>query len=224
MNGGGFPLDLVFWALVAGFLLLRLRAVLGRTDEADLARRTQAKMRTARSGRPTHGTDESGLTPEERAALAHRGLEEAIVAIRRIEPDFSLARFLEGAQAFYAMVLEAYWAGDRDTLRPFLTPEVYADFVRAIDEREMAGEKIEGRVANVARIMVEDVRLDGADAEIDLRFVAEIAVVTRDHEGRILAGDAERPQRVEDIWTLTRRLGSPDPNWTLAATHSEDDG
>ena len=224
MNGGGFPLDLVFWALVAGFLLLRLRAVLGRTDEADLARRRRAKVPPARAGRPVHGAEESGLTAQERAALAHRGLEEAIAAIRRIEPDFSLARFLEGARAFYVMILEAYWAGDRDTLRSFLTPEVYEDFVRAIDEREAAGETIEGRVATVDRIMVDDVRLDGAEAEVDLRFVAEIAVVTRDRDGRVLAGDGERPQRVEDLWTLTRRLGSPDPNWTLAATHSEDDG
>ncbi len=223
MNGSGFPLDLVFWALVAGFLLLRLRAVLGRTDEADLARRKRAKMPVARSDRPAPGGDESELAPEERAALAHRGLEEAIAAIRRIEPDFSLLRFLEGARAFYAMVLEAYWAGDRETLRQFLTAEVYEDFVKAIDEREAAGERIEGRVARIDRITVEDVRLHGADAEIDLRFAAEIAVATKDREGRVLAGDPERAQRVEDLWTLTRRLGSLDPNWTLSATHSQDD-
>ena len=223
MNGSGFPLDLVFWALVAGFLLLRLRAVLGRTDEADLARRKRAQVPVARPERPAHGADESALTPEERAALAHRGLEEAIAAIRRVEPDFSLMRFLEGAQAFYAMVLEAYWAGDRETLRPFLTPEVYDDFIKAIDERDAAGERVEGRIARIERITVEDVRLDGSDAEIDLRFVAEIAVVTRDREGRVLAGDPDEAQRVEDLWTLTRRLGSPDPNWTLSATHSQDD-
>lgn len=224
MNGGGFPLDLVFWALVAGFLLLRLRAVLGRTDEADLARRERVKAPVARSGHREGGGEESGLTPQERAALAHRGLEEMIAAIRRIEPEFSLSRFLEGARAFYPMVLEAYWAGDRETLRQFLTPEVYEDFVKAIDEREKAGEQIRGRVESIDHITVEDVRVDGAEAEIDLRIVATIAVVTMDREGRILAGDPEQAERVEDLWTLTRRLGSPDPNWTLAATHSEDDG
>ncbi len=223
MNGSGFPLDLVFWALVAGFLLLRLRAVLGRTDEADLARRKRAKVPMAHTDRPARGSEDGELLPEERAALAHRGLEETIAAIRRIEPDFSLARFLEGARAFYAMVLEAYWTGDRETLRQFLTPDVYEDFVRAIDEREAAGEQIEGHIAQIDRITVEDVRLHDSDAEIDLRFVAEIAVVTKDREGRVLAGDPEQAQRVEDLWTLTRRLGSPDPNWTLSATHSEDD-
>ncbi len=219
---GGFPLDIVLWALVAGFILLRLRAILGRTDEADLARRAQRRSMGGRPA-PASAGEAPPLADEERAALAHRGLEQALAAIRRHEPDFTLAHFLEGARAFYPMILEAYWRGDRETLRAFLVDEVHEDFARAIAAREEAGETVEGRVESLERVTVEDIRLDGREAEIDLRYVARIALATKDAEGRVIAGDPERAERVEDIWTLTRRLGDPDPNWRLAATRRADD-
>ncbi len=219
----GFPyFDVVLWAMVAGFLILRLRALLGRSSHDEPGRIEPRPV----PGDPHGGEAVPAGTLERPRSEAERRLEEnprlrqALARVRRIDPGFDLEAFLDGARGFYGLVLEAFWAGDRERLRPFLSDEVFADFDVAIRAREEAGETIEGRVVDIERIEIADIRLDGTKAEIDLRYEAELVAITRDRQGRIVAGNPSDTVRAVDVWTLERDLASEDPNWTLVATRT----
>ncbi|HEX9931401.1 MAG TPA: Tim44/TimA family putative adaptor protein [Allosphingosinicella sp.] len=209
--------EIVLLAMVALFVGLRLYAVLGQRTgheqqpvtrpEAAKAAEPAAPLADAAPERK----DASGLVYEEGAAAGIR----AIIAA---DPQFDVARFLEGAQAAYRMTLEAFWRGDRDELRYLTSPEVYASFEEAIAAREAAGHRLDNRLIAIERAVIEEARLTGRVAEIDVRFDADIAAVTRDADGEVVAGTLSDAVETHDVWAFRRTLGSDDPNWLLVET------
>ena len=209
--------EIVLLAMVALFVGLRLYAVLGQRtghEQQPVTRPEAAKPAepAARIGDSApERRDSTGLVYEDGAAAGIR----AIIAA---DPGFDVARFLEGAQAAYRMTLEAFWKGDREELRYLTSPDVYESFVTAIAEREAAGHRLDNRLVAIERSVIEDARLTGRTAEIDVRFDADIAAVTRDSDGAVVAGTTTDAIAIHDSWTFRRTLGSDDPNWLLVET------
>ncbi|MGZ8312881.1 MAG: Tim44/TimA family putative adaptor protein, partial [Allosphingosinicella sp.] len=101
----------------------------------------------------------------------------------------------------------------------FLTgDEVRAAFEAAIAEREAAGHVLDNRLVAIERAAIEDARLTGKVAEIEVRFDAFVAAVTRDKDGELVAGSMSDAVPTKDIWTFQRNLASKDPNWLLVET------
>jgi predicted lipid-binding transport protein (Tim44 family) len=159
--------------------------------------------------------ESSGLVYEDDAAAGIR----AIVAG---DPAFDVGRFLEGAQAAYRMVLEAFWKGDREELRHLVAKEVLASFEEAIDAREAAGHRFENRLVRIERAVIQDASLEGRTARITVRFDSDIAAVTRDSGGELVAGSMSDAVGANDVWTFSRTLGTGDPNWLLVDTDEAD--
>lgn len=219
--------EIVIVVMITLFFCLRLYAVLGRRAEGSdepLRRRVeqpdpQAALRAmpsklpekpAMTGRP------SLLTPEPSAFDA--GAETGIRAIIAADRRFDVALFLTGAKAAYGMVLDAFWRGDKDALAQLCERSVYESFAAAIDARKQAGETIDARL-----IRVDDARIVSADfnapvARIAVRFVADVATVTRNTEGTVVAGSLDDAIESRDLWTFSRDLTSRDPDWQLDET------
>jgi predicted lipid-binding transport protein (Tim44 family) len=213
---------IVLLALVALFVGLRLYAVLGRRtghEQQPILRPAEtpasAEAPVPLAELPAERPERAGLVYEEPAAPGIRAIVTA-------DPEFDVARFLEGAQAAYRMVLEAFWAGERDSLRHLVGGHVLEAFEQAIAEREAAGHRLENRLVTIERTVIEDARLVARTAEIDVRFDADIAAVTRDSEGHIVAGTMSDAIPSRDVWTFRRTLGSGDPNWLLVDTDQID--
>ena len=143
-----------------------------------------------------------------------QGLREISAADRR----FDLLSFLEGAKGAYAMVLEAFWRGDKDDLRQLCDDDVYASFSAEIDAREAAGETLDHRLIRIEDTVVHSARLDGRIARIAVRFTADIATVTRDKDGNVVAGSLDDAVESHDIWTFTRDVNAAEPDWLLDET------
>jgi predicted lipid-binding transport protein (Tim44 family) len=209
--------EIVLLAMVALFVGLRLYAVLGQRTGHEQQPVTRPEAAKAAEPPPPladaapERKDPSGLVYEDGAAAGIR----AIIAA---DPGFDVARFLEGAQAAYRMTLEAFWRGDREELRDLTTPEVFESFDESIREREAAGHRLENRLIAIERAVIEDARLSGRTAEIEVRFDADIAAVTRDADGNVVAGTLTDAIATHDVWTFRRTLGSDDPNWLLIET------
>jgi predicted lipid-binding transport protein (Tim44 family) len=160
-------------------------------------------------------------TPEARI-VANRNIEPAAEAgLRAVvagEPSFDVGQFLAGSQAAYRMVLEAYWKGDEATLRELVEAPVLAAFQDAIAARAEAGETLDNRLVTVERAVIADATVEGREARITVRFDADIAAVTRDREGQVIAGSLTDAVETHDVWTFVRTLKSSDPNWRLADT------
>jgi len=219
--------EIVILAMIAVFLGLRLYAVLGRrpedSDEPLRRRLEQADPQATPGAMPaklaekaTIATRAVGSSAEPTAfdASAEAGIRSLIAADRR----FDVTLFLTGAKAAYGMVLETFWRGDKDALAQLCERAVYDSLAAAIDARTEAGETIDARL-----IRINDARIVSADytapmARIAVRFVADIASVTRNADGTVVAGSLDDAIESRDLWTFTRDLTSRDPDWQLDET------
>ncbi len=209
--------EIVLLAMIAVFVGLRLYAVLGQ--------RTGHEQQPVTRPEAAPGPEPAAAAPDiapgaaEPSGLAYeKGAATGIRAIIAADPSFDVARFLEGAQAAYRMVLEAFWKGDREELGHLANDEVAAAFEAAIAERDAAGHSLDNRLVAIERAAIEDARLEGGIAEIEVRFEAFVAAVTRNKEGELVAGSMSDAVPTNDIWTFQRTLGSQDPNWRLVET------
>lgn len=216
--------EIVILAMIAVFLVLRLYAVLGRrpedSDEPLRRRLEQADPQATPRPMPSKLADKTPIAPRSAGPAPEptgfdAGAEGGIRAIISADRRFDVTLFLTGAKAAYAMVLETYWRGDKDALAQLCERAVYEGFAAAIDARSEAGDTVDARL-----IRVNDARIVSADyeapvARIQVRFVADIASVTRNGDGLVVAGSLNDAIESRDLWTFTRDLTSRDPDWQL---------
>lgn len=209
--------EIILLAMVALFVGLRLYAVLGR--------RTGHEQQPVTRPEGVPGAEPVAHVPGvpgERGEPASNVYTDAasggIRAIVSADPTFDVGRFLEGAQGAYRMILEGFWAGDIDTLSELSGDEVRSSFAQAIEQRQADGFVLDNRLIRIENAVIEDARLNGRVAEIEVRFDADIAAITRNREGEVVAGSLSDAVETHDIWTFRRTLGSDDPNWLLVET------
>lgn len=207
----------ILLAMVAAFLALRLYSVLGKRTghEQPLPRAAEDRPIVQGVARPVDALAE---TRESAPRAIETGAEAGLRAIVAADSSFDVGQFVEGAKGAYRMVLEAFWKGDRDTLKWLVEDNVRAEFESAIDAREAAGEVLENRLVAIERAAITEASLTGKVARITLRFDADIAAVTRDKDGNVVAGSMTDAVETHDEWTFVRDLKSADPNWKLADT------
>ncbi len=214
--------SIVILAMIAAFLGMRLYSVLGRRaehGEEPVQSRLDAQAPVAAAAAlPLPERAVAGVVrPRELGAVlpgVERGLREIIAVDRRFDP----LTFVEGARSAYRMVLEAFWRGDRAELAHLCDAEVARSFVEAIDARETAGETF-----NNSLVRIEETQIVGASyaapfARVMIRFVADVAAVTRDRDGKVIAGSLTDAVEVRDVWTFRRDIHSADPDWLLEET------
>lgn len=215
-------IEIVILAMIAAFLGLRLYSVLGRRaehEEESVPTRFErggenAPLRPAAAPAPVTELPRPSQDFGGFSSAIEQGVREISSADRR----FDLNTFLEGARAAYEMVLEAFWRGDRAELRELCDDDVYASFVAAIEAREKAGETLDNRLVRIEDVSVHSAELVGRTARIAVAFRADIAAVTRDKEGNVVAGSLDDAIESRDVWTFSRMVGSADPAWLLDET------
>jgi len=226
MDGGGIQfLDIVFFAMVAGFLILRLRSVLGRRSgeenpERWRTRPPQAGPAPAAEAGVARPPASPAPTAIPGAATAASALDAGIAQIRAADPSFAPAGFLQGARAAFEMIVGAYAQGDTASLRPLLADEVYDDFATAIRDRLAKKHTHETVLIAVKSADMVEARMDGRDAGVTIKFVTEQVNVTRDAAGAVVDGDPNRVATATDLWTFRRNTRSGNPNWLLVETAS----
>ncbi|MBM0169595.1 Tim44/TimA family putative adaptor protein [Altererythrobacter sp. C41] len=210
--------EIVILAMIAAFLGMRLYSVLGRRAEHEEepipTRFDKGKQAAPHAAAPVQRQNAPLPRPAGVVPAVERGVQEIAAADRY----FDLTAFLEGAKGAYAMVLEAFWKGDRETLRELCDDDVYAGFDAAIAAREEAGETLDNRLIRIEDATIHSASLDGGRARIAVKFVSDIAAVTRDSEGNMIAGSLDDAIVSRDVWTFSRMVDSPGPDWLLDET------
>lgn len=212
--------EIVILAMIAAFLGLRLYSVLGRRAEhgdEPLQSRFDAAGTGAAPAAPVR-VAESGPTVTVRARelpawppAVERGLKDISTADRRFDPT----AFVEGARSAYRMILEAFWRGDNAELANLCDPEVAKSFADAIAARLAAGETVDNRLVRIEEAGIVGASYSAPIARVTLRFVADIAAVTRDAGGHVVAGSLNDAIQVRDVWTFARNVASESPDWHL---------
>ena len=222
MSDGFAYLDVLIFAMIAAFFAYRLRGVLGRRTGNE--RRPQQRMgRPERAEAPNELPPHADAEPEpvDDAVLATIGdpaLKAGLAEVRASDPAFEVGSFLEGARAAFAMIVEAFAKGDRAALRPLLADRVFGEFARAIDDREGRGWSHTTELVALRSAEPTAAGKRGTRARVSVRFASEQINATRDADGAVVDGDAQRVIDVTDVWTFERDTRSGDPNWALAET------
>jgi predicted lipid-binding transport protein (Tim44 family) len=214
--------SIIILGLVALFIGLRLYSVLGeRTGHEQKLSLKPADAEANAAPRPAVAVpgQPQPAEPLDTAYLPTAG--PGVRALLAADPSFDVARFLEGAQGAYRMVLEGFWKGDIDEVRFFLDPDIAAEFDRAVAERKAAGQVLDNRLIAIEQALIAEANLIGSVATVTVRFEADIAAVTRDSEGQVIAGSLSDAVQTRDRWTFRRDLKSSDPNWILIETDDE---
>ena len=214
---------IVILALVALFIGLRLYSVLGeRTGHeqqpilkpADPDARVE--QRPAQPSVAPQAVQDSG----DLAFLPTAG--PGVRAILAADPAFDVARFLEGAQSAYQMILEAFWKGDLAALRPHVDDHVYETFRSAVEQREKDELKLDNRLVAVEQALIAEAAIDHGVAVVTVRFEADIAAITRNSAGDVVAGSLSDAVQTRELWTFRRDTASRDPNWLLIETDEDE--
>jgi predicted lipid-binding transport protein (Tim44 family) len=236
--------DIILIGLVAIFLILRLRAVLGkRTGNERPPARDPFTPPTpppaagpARLGDAPSGNDNVIPLPNGSASNqppvsvnAPGGIRSTVLppavagvaAIRGVDPGFEPSGFATGARAAFTTIVEAFAKGDIGPLQTLLDPQTFASFKAAIAGRIERGEKAETTLIGFEASDIARAEMQGGFAQVTVRFVSEQINVLRNAEGQIADGNPNEVQNVVDLWTFRRDTRSSDPNWLLVKTESE---
>ena len=232
MDEGFQFIDIIFFAMIAAFLVLRLRGVLGRRDGH------QGKIQNPFKNQPSEQQDNNVITMPDRTvadgdegALKESALDvgesddpmvRGLMEIQRANPDFDAEDFVSGSKIAFELILSAYSSGDAGTLKPLLSTEVFADFSQAIRDREQAGETLEDTLVGIKSADIVEAYLEGRTVNITAKFISEQINATRDENGDVVDGNPNAVIEVTDFWTFARDTKSRNPNWTLIATSSLD--
>lgn len=189
-------LQILFLAAIAAVVLYQLYATLGR--------------RVGRQPEDAAVTTNSGSTPIA-ADLPASFRSEGLTALKSKQPDFDPSKFLIGARGAYEQIVKAYAEGDRETLKPLLSPDVMANFEQAMVAREAAGRTEKVEFMAPPRLDLESIDLVGDTARAVVRILAEVRTRVKDERG-----EGVDDRRTAELWTFEREIGSTDPNWHLS--------
>ena len=220
-------LDILLLAMIAAFVILSLRGVLGRrtgneSRPLDIFNRRAVKEEESDKivELPTRKARQADDAAES-IGEAETPLDAGLTQIKLAERDFDPETFAQGARAAFETVVEAFAAGDAGTLRPLLSNEVFENFGAAISNRAEASETLETTLVGINAAEIIEAHMQGRSAFVTVKFVSEQINVTRSAAGETVDGDPTRVRVVTDIWTFARNTRSRDPNWTLVETRSQ---
>lgn len=233
-------IDIIFFAMIAAFLVLRLRGVLGRRDGHEGSGQNPFKDRTNDENK--NGVVDDNIIPlidsrdQSELVASEEGhpkvaedsvddndlLAKGILEIRAIDPNFDKDEFLSGARAAFDLILSAYSSGDTPSLKPLLSADVFANFAQVIWDREQAKQTMEDTLVGITSAEIVEAFAESSLENITVKFVSEQVNVIREENGTIVDGDSHTVVETIDFWTFSRNSQSSNPNWTLVATNSLD--
>lgn len=222
MNNYEF-LNVVVLALLAGFIAFKLYSVLGRRTGNERSREDQLRMPDVR---PKPAKDNVVPLPERPGPAigtigSPNALSRALLDVKLYDRSFDTEHFLSGARAAYEMIVTAFARGERDTLRPLLSNEVFETFDQAIKAREAKKERVEFTFLSLKSARITAAELKGSVAEITVAFNSQVMLAGYDPGGALIEGDAKTPHDIVELWTFARETRSNNPNWTLVSTAAQ---
>ncbi len=214
-------LDIILIAMIAVFFAFRLYSVLGRRTGNE--RSPEEQVRVPDAPAKQRAEDNVVKLPERAGAnntVRSDPVARAIMDIKLADRSFDEAQFVEGARAAYEMIVTAFAQGDRETLRPLLSDEVFRAFDGAISKREKQNQTMEFKFLGLEAAKITAAELKDRIAEITVAFESEVIEALRDQSGELVEGESIAANRVNDVWAFARDVKARDPNWALVATSS----
>ena len=203
--------------MIAAFLVLRLRSILGKRTGFEGAPVAPVRVPPAPAGLADAKADPATVArplPDPSGPVGR-----TMAAMRGVDRRFDAAQFIAGAEHAFRMIVDAFAAGDRMRLRPLLADATYQSFEGVIAAREAAGETQRTEIRGIDEVTVTDAALSGAHAAVTVRFMSRQVNLTSDKAGQPVSG-TDAVTEISDLWTFERDLAGTDLTWRLTAARS----
>jgi len=197
MNSGFEYLDIILLAMIAGFIILRLRRVLGRRT----------------------GFEKKIFGNSFSEKLAQKETEKKVVNLNSSKlDDVAKEQFIKGAEAAYEMIITSFAKGDKKTLKPLLNKEIYQNFSDEIDHRKKENLKSELTFVGVKSAEIKNFEKKDNIYTFTVNFVSEIITCKKDKNNKVIEGNPDIIKTVNDVWKFSKNMWSNNPNWYLVET------
>jgi predicted lipid-binding transport protein (Tim44 family) len=220
---GGFPIDLVLFGMIAAFLVLRLRSILGRRTGYERPPQQppyQPQPMPRQAGPVIDGRAEPVPPPSQRSVPdPASAIGQTLAQMKRVDRTFDPASFLDGAEKAFRMIVTAFAAGDRASLRALLSDDTFHAFDQAITSRAALGQVQVSEIRAIPSATIDAAELRGKIGSVTVRIVSDQVSLTRDQAGAPVIG-TDAVTEITDLWTFERDLSQPDPTWRLVAARS----
>ena len=185
--------DIILLAMIAGFIFLRLRGILGKRTGFD------------------------GKAPSQLKEVLKTVNQEQTKKINEKFDDKAQKEFLNGAKIAYETVITDFSDNDNKitTSRPLLNNQIYDQFNQALKERSSRGHSAEITFIGVNSAIIKEHKKIGNILNVTVDFIAEVITCIRDKDKKIVSGDPEKIKKIYDTWVFSRDTTSPNPNWQL---------
>ena len=196
MNSGFEYLDIILLAMIAGFIILRLRGILGR--------------------RTGHEKKVFGNKFNKKKTQKDKDTEGKVVNLRSGKlDDAAKEQFIKGAKAAYEMIITSFAKGDKNALKPLLNKEVYQNFSDEIDHRKKENLKSELTFVGVKSAEIKNFEKKDNIYTFTVNFVSEIITCKKDKNNNVIEGSPDIVKTVKDVWKFSKNMWSSNPNWYL---------
>jgi predicted lipid-binding transport protein (Tim44 family) len=198
-------MDIIFLAVVAGVVLLRLRSVLGK--------RTGSEKKDPNLYSYDKPVNQSTDTPKPVQMQAN---------INNSKPDwFDNDNFIAGAKGAYEAIVTNFENDNIKELKPLLEEDVLKSFTEVIEKRKKNGEYVEFSFIGIesAEIIYKD--LNSSPMEVTVRFISEMITCIKNSKDEVISGSLNQIQKVTDVWTFSKFKNKKNANWLLLATSAE---
>ena len=190
-------LDIILLAMIAGFIILRLRGILGR--------------RTGHKKKVFEDLFSKKVT--------QRDTEKKVVNLNSSKlDDVAKKQFVKGAKAAYEMIITSFAKGDKNALKPLLNKEIYQNFSHEIDRRKKENLKSELTFVGVKSAEIKNFEKKDNNYTFTVNFVSEIITCKKDKNNNVIEGSPDIIKTVKDVWKFSKNMWSSNPNWYLVET------
>jgi predicted lipid-binding transport protein (Tim44 family) len=216
------PVDMttIIFVILTLFVLYKLRSVLGIRDADDHERSTQNRSFVPYEVKPQvvewDNSWNGDIEPND-------VLKQKIIDLIKIYPSFNPHDFITGARSAYEMIITSFAKGDKNNLRQYVDHDVLINFEESIDERISSGHVMEIKIVSENKVNITDLQIDGKNISISVYFQASIIQILKDRAGTIINNENNQISETQDIWTFSKNIDDPNPNWMLTATQIKHD-
>ena len=195
MNYSFEYIDIILLAMIAGFIFLRLRGILGKRTGFD------GKLSTGfKQGMPKETTNKN---------LENQTFD-----------DSAKQEFLNGAKSAYEMIVTSFAEGDKNVLKPLLNKEIFKNFSDEIDYRKKENVKSELTFVGIKSAKIKNFEKKDNIYTFTVDFVSEIITCKKDKNNKVIEGNPDRIKTVSDVWKFSKNMWSANPSWYLVETQA----
>ena len=201
-------IDIIIFAIIAIFLVYRLKSILGQNSDVneqnnkiDIGKKDFTNV--VKLGNKKSDVNETKIKKD---------------SLYSEDPNFNEKEFLKGAQNFFEIVIDCFVKGDLKNIKMYIDDKLIKNFQLVIDERLQEEESLKINIVKMISIQIKDVKKLNNFLRVSVLFESEQIKVLKDKKGKIIDGDQKKSILVKDLWTFEKKVESHDLNWILVET------